>query len=562
MPNNKPLLVPHPAPRSDVVDSDVDAADDDPRPPSPSASISVARESLRDIFMRARREPGDTPQKDKTPRLRRGSFDELDQQTRVRLSGKRKSLSDEELETLPGEALASGSQTMSINNLRERLYTESQTQLQDQSLPPLYEQSTSTSHNLNASQATLPAATSTPQGFARKTQTDSTFPSQLDSQMAQSNLLDTDSEMQQAIENVESEEGYGSEFEHVPFPPVAEPPTPPPGSTPSRSRIPLTRSRLNSLDKTYTGLGFRRTSGETQRPVSRTSSISSSISFCSDEAERIRERERDWNKPKAPVRPSTPELKEGHRHGRFSSRMDSPMVGGSSTRRGSFNGADELSSVGSQAEYHERMSELDRERMHERERQWNKRRPRLSQSSPKERTRTVSLTHISRPDSAMSMASTTSLQRQNSFSPSGTGKGIEPPEEYLHERERNWNAPRPRWLQSPEASAIGPQLTSLNGHSPSHSRSQSYPHPNMLSPSRNQPSSPSAHARTRTRSITSPTPGSRPSSRNSLFKPTQIPARDPPLVTVDPVNHVQQESRANGKSSHIAVPQSLHRATA
>jgi hypothetical protein len=107
MPNNKPLLVPHPAPRSDVVDSDVDAADDDPRPPSPSASISVARESLRDIFMRARREPGDTPQKDKTPRLRRGSFDELDQQTRVRLSGKRKSLSDEELETLPGMSTSS-----------------------------------------------------------------------------------------------------------------------------------------------------------------------------------------------------------------------------------------------------------------------------------------------------------------------------------------------------------------------------------------------------------------------------------------------------------------------
>jgi hypothetical protein len=92
--------------------------------------------------------------------------------------------------------------------------------------------------------------------------------------------------MQQAIENVESEGGYGSEFDHgewcfsicviwlnqipigaVPFPPghtdAAEPPTPPPGSTPSRSRIPLTRSRLNSLDKTYTGLGFqRRTSGE------------------------------------------------------------------------------------------------------------------------------------------------------------------------------------------------------------------------------------------------------------------------------------------------------------
>ena len=157
VPNNKPLLVP---PRSDLVDSDGDTTDDDPRPPSPSASVSLARESLRDIFMRARREPGDTPQKDKTLRPRRGSFDELDQGTRIRRPGKRKSLSDEELETpsmltsstfqafsqlhagdlrQSEHPLASGSQTMSIDNLRERLYTESQTQLQDQSLPSLYE---------------------------------------------------------------------------------------------------------------------------------------------------------------------------------------------------------------------------------------------------------------------------------------------------------------------------------------------------------------------------------------------------------------------------------------
>ena len=164
VPNNKPLLVP---PRSDLVESDGDTTDDDPRPPSPSASVSLARESLRDIFMRARREPGDTPQKDKTPRPRRGSFDEIDQGARVRRPGKRKSLSDEELETLPSmstsstfqafsqlhagdlgqseQLLASGSQTMSIDNLRERLYTESQTQLQDQSLPSLYERTSLTS---------------------------------------------------------------------------------------------------------------------------------------------------------------------------------------------------------------------------------------------------------------------------------------------------------------------------------------------------------------------------------------------------------------------------------
>lgn len=230
---------------------------------------------------------------------------------------------------------------------------------------------------------------------------------------------------------------------------------------------------------------------------------------------------------------------------------------------------------------HERTANLDRERMHERERQWNRR---LSHSSPnslsKERTRTVSLTHIPRPDSAMSTSSMTSLQRQHSFSPSGTDNrrmSSEPPEEYLHERERNWNAPRPRWLLSPEAgSANGSQLTSLNGrqradslrsdldsHSPSHSRSQSYPHPNMHSPSRPRSKNDQHPSPSHPRSITSPTPGS---SQNTLFKPTQIPARsstksaqvpfypqnhyqngDPLVVDVDVVNHIQQETRADGK---------------
>ena len=232
---------------------------------------------------------------------------------------------------------------------------------------------------------------------------------------------------------------------------------------------------------------------------------------------------------------------------------------------------------------HERMAELDRERMHERERQWNKRRPRLSHPSPNSlsKERTASLTHISRPDSAMSVSPTTSLKRQHSFSPSGSGKGRmssePPPEEYLTERERNWNAPRPKWLQSPEASIEGSQLTSLNGrrradslrsteswqdfdsHSPSHSRSQSYPHTNMLSKT-DQPS-PSSHVPSRSRSITSPTPGSRPSSRNSLLRPTQIPHRLSAIQNgnLDPVDHVQQDGKCCG---YIAVLQTLHRAAA
>ncbi|KAF8626843.1 hypothetical protein AX15_004672 [Amanita polypyramis BW_CC] len=614
VPSSKPIhtLVPPPSSlpsssRSDLVDSDVDAPDEYQRPPpanhlSATTSFSFARESIRDIFMRARREPGDTPQKDNTSKPRRSSFDELDSfpertRDRSKRSGKRKSLSDEELESLPSDLrqserpFASGSQTVSIDNLRERLLMESQTQLQDEYPPSLYEQTPS---SLNISHATPPAATSTPHAFPRKatnSRAESHLPSQLDSKMIQSNLLDVDSEMQRAIENVESDGDYDNELNNVPFPPgapphVAEPPTPLPSSSmPGRSRIPLTRSRLNSLDKAYAGTNFQTVGGEARRSVSRTSSISSSMSFCSDEAERIRERERDWNKPKVPVRPSTPELKQGHRHGRFSSRIDSPMVGGSSTRRASINSLDDFSpnSMGSQAEYRERTAEVERERIHERERQWNKRRPRLSYPSPgslsqihRERTRSVSLTQIPRPNSAMSISSTASLQRDHSFSPSSNasspekrGSPSEPPEEYLHERERNWNAPRPRWLQNPDVrsspSSSGSQrLTSLNGRrranslrstgsssqneedypnqplplsapvfntgpSSPHSKPQSYPDQNMQhgqlnSPTRNikseqgsQSHSPS-HSHIWTRSTPPPGPGSRP---------TQIPIRTP-----------------------------------
>ncbi|KAF8629203.1 hypothetical protein AX17_005788 [Amanita inopinata Kibby_2008] len=509
---------------SDLVDSDLDAPDAYNRVPSASqqvassSSFSHARESLRDIFIRARREPGGTPQREKTPRARRSSFDasEVDSFPRTvrdkfRRSAKRKSLSDEEIEKLPerhpDQPSASGSRTMSIDELRERLLMESQTQLQDQLPPSLYEPNSDelamSSRDLTSSQATPPAATSTPQPLSRRTansQTDSHLPSQVDLQtMIQSNLLDSDSEMQRAVDNVESEGDFDGEYDHVPFPPTAtnqeaEPPTPPPtSSTPGRPRARLTRSRLNSLDKAYAAPSSRRTSTELRRSVSRTSmnSTHSSMSLCSDEAERIRERERDWNKPKAPIRPSTPELKQGHRHGRFSSRMDSPMIGGSSARRASITSMNSVdgassSSIGSQTEYREWVEESERERMHEREREWNKRRPNTSHLSPNgmpkmsgERVRARSLTHVTRPDSAMSASSVTSLQRQDSYSPSSGSSGTrqspsEPMDEYVHERERNWNAPRPRWLQNPETrpsvpptcsppSSESQHLTSLNG---------------------------------------------------------------------------------------------------
>ncbi|KAH7888632.1 hypothetical protein F5I97DRAFT_1803999 [Phlebopus sp. FC_14] len=83
------------APPSEVL-SDVDA------PRSGSTTSSVVRENLKDIFSRALREPGDTPQK---RRPRRNSVDNGDveitplfDRERARHKSKRQSLSDEEVE--------------------------------------------------------------------------------------------------------------------------------------------------------------------------------------------------------------------------------------------------------------------------------------------------------------------------------------------------------------------------------------------------------------------------------------------------------------------------------
>ncbi|RXW23374.1 hypothetical protein EST38_g2507 [Candolleomyces aberdarensis] len=69
-----------------------------------NATTSMARESLRDVFSRALRAPGDTPQKQKK---RRNSIDLSDvdpspkmekERERSKIRAKRKSLSDEEVE--------------------------------------------------------------------------------------------------------------------------------------------------------------------------------------------------------------------------------------------------------------------------------------------------------------------------------------------------------------------------------------------------------------------------------------------------------------------------------
>ncbi|KIL68907.1 hypothetical protein M378DRAFT_838721 [Amanita muscaria Koide BX008] len=196
----------------------------------------------------------------------------------------------------------------------------------------------------------------------------------------------------------------------------------------------------------------------------------------------------------------------------------------------------------------------------------------------------------------MSVSSTASLQRQHSFSPSSaTGSGkrespSDPPEEYLHERERNWNSPRPRWLQNTVTSVNGRKRadslrsTGSSSQEVEHdaqplsaplpqSRPQYY-HAGMQQPRSSSPSrdehwskpldhdshfpSPSFHSRS---GVRSPSSGSRPNSRNSISKPTQIPARVPtksaqlPLEesSSPPTVHHRQRGNQSNIGSHLRV---------
>lgn len=96
----KSPAVPQPRSSPSEIESDFD-------PPNGTASNtpSIARESIKDLFSRALREPGNTPQKNK-PRWRRNSIDASEVDTTPRLQpengkskGKRRSLSDDETDS-------------------------------------------------------------------------------------------------------------------------------------------------------------------------------------------------------------------------------------------------------------------------------------------------------------------------------------------------------------------------------------------------------------------------------------------------------------------------------
>ena len=88
------------SPQVHVPSSEPDSDFDPPRS-SPTNTPSIARESLKDLFSRALRDPGDTPQKNRSRRRNSIDVSEVGSSPRVEReratnNGKRRSLSDEE----------------------------------------------------------------------------------------------------------------------------------------------------------------------------------------------------------------------------------------------------------------------------------------------------------------------------------------------------------------------------------------------------------------------------------------------------------------------------------
>ncbi|KAK7035223.1 hypothetical protein VNI00_011990 [Paramarasmius palmivorus] len=476
----------------DLIESDSDV------PQYGSTQPSFARESLKDLFSRALREPGDTPRKDlKGKAKRRNSFDasEVEASPRVEKAwrdrgenkGKRKSLSDDEVDPAikftqtPNSIKIS--QASTFNLMREGLSGASALQDQLLSDAPLSsaDESMDTAtflRGLNSSRATPPAATSTPQHSLKMS-----FNSQF-----RSNLLDQDSEMQQAMDAFDSYEGNSQPIleQNQSPPPRTSPTTISPSTRKSVSRLPVSQhpdTSTSSRDHTkHTELKSRYSfPSSTPNGFTPSAHAGGSRRSSADNSDLLHEREHSWNRPVP--RTGTPDLKHRHSMNATSLRSSSPSIhfprssgSGSLARRSSnasLRSVDEHSSrgssIGSQAEYRELLKQREQERNAEREHQWNKPRPRVSSNASVnsvERARTQSIP--SRPSSRLSISSASSptLHRnRHSFSsissrsssragsPALSHASIdteaererEMSVELEHERERNWNSPRPDW---------------------------------------------------------------------------------------------------------------------
>ncbi|KAJ7039224.1 hypothetical protein C8F04DRAFT_933538, partial [Mycena alexandri] len=185
MPNHPKSPVARPVSPSEL-DSDFEPPRFSPTPPS------VAKESLKDIFSRALRDPGDTPNR---PTRRRSFGDTSDSEAApaTKNKGKRKSLSDEEVEKLSASTLtscvANSPDAIESSQRSEASFRSSQAQTGDDTATFL--------RDLDSSRATPPFATSTPP-HSLEMSANSKY---------QTNLMEHDSEMQHMMKDLDSFEG-------------------------------------------------------------------------------------------------------------------------------------------------------------------------------------------------------------------------------------------------------------------------------------------------------------------------------------------------------------------
>ncbi|TFK25517.1 hypothetical protein FA15DRAFT_755746 [Coprinopsis marcescibilis] len=462
-----------------TYESDYEIADTTRATATPSvAQTSIS--NLRSVFSHAMRPPGDTPQKQ---RKRRNSIDtsEVDSSPkteRPKIKAKRKSLSDEEVENAYRTSFAqtpgSGklkSQPLTLDVLRQRfMNTPSRNLGEEEDLVPgdqdLSDDTADLLRELNSSRNSPPEATSTPQKSLMMS-TNSQF-------QLHSNLLEQDSEMQRAIENLDS-------YEET----IADPQIDSSSKTDSRAHVSFPSIPNGTLNKNLRNVG----NSSVQTSVTATPRNLTSTTRISQDSQRQR--------PK-PLQRSPSQAKEAGRTlstpstSRFlSTKTTTPRSRILSSPRPS-DGASSSGSVSSRTDYKDRINELDDEENGRREDGWNRTKsalPRPSSSlsihsphqSDRQRTKslgfnsasTTSLSprpQVDSPSFEQTLRRHHSLTEQRQDSPTGSAFGDGSQEEdpvIVLERERNWNSPRPVWYARARADSISSVgSTDDDGHNP------------------------------------------------------------------------------------------------
>ncbi|KAK0195210.1 hypothetical protein F5146DRAFT_1024624 [Armillaria mellea] len=429
-------------------------SDATPTPPSPSeresdfdqphfgsSTASVAQESIRSIFSRARRDPGDTPQKDNRPR--RNSFDVSDAEAKPRAQkvkqekagniGRRQSMSDEEIERHSHRSDLSDDDVFSVHSKTPRAFGSPHDSGNDSI------DTQAMVDDLGNSQATPPAATSTPQHSLQMS---------LNSYLqAQSNLLDNDSEMQRGLQGFDSD---GRESPNVPF---------------------STASRKKQMDPPGT---IR------PRPADRSKAHSGTSRSLVD-----LKNSQSFSTPKPD--PRRPRANHASSHltdlSHKNSVHSSPKSTGHSglARQDSMNSVnsfdDGATSEGSHADHRERMTESHSEHSDSLECHWNKPHSRTPSSLSQSSADAIRLSRSGGHQRHDSFSNSRSASPGSSRTSIDEGREREQVQaEADHKRERNWNSPHPTWYNQPTHHSHSSRANSPMPPSPTTSPSSHSPY--------------------------------------------------------------------------------------